>query len=85
MLDPDAWARRLKSDLARAGVQLAGRRHFAHNLRHTYASDLLVRGAELGQVAKLLGDTLAVAEDCYAHLVQSNKLRELADSLSEEI
>jgi integrase len=85
VLDPDAWARRLKLDLARAGVQLAGRRHFAHNLRHTYASDLLVRGAELGQVAKLLGDTLAVAEDCYAHLVQSNKLRKLADSLSEEI
>ncbi len=85
VLDPDAWAGRLKTDLAKAGIDLAGRRHFAHNLRHTYASDLLARGADLVQVAKLLGDTLAVAEECYAHLVQSTRLRELADSLSEDI
>ena len=63
----------------------AGRRPFAHNLRHTYASELPARGADLSQVAKLLGDTLTVAEACYAHLVQSRRLRELADSLSEEI
>ena len=84
MLDPDAWAQRVKGDLERAGVELTGRRHFAHNLRHTYASDLLARGADLSQVAKLLGDTLSVAEQCYAHLVQNKRLRELADSLSED-
>jgi integrase len=85
VLDPDAWAQRLKRDLARAAIELTGRRHFSHNLRHTYASDLLARGADLSLVAKLLGDSLAVAEDCYAHLVQSRKLRQLADSLSEDI
>lgn len=84
VLDPDAWAQRVKGDLERAGVELTGRRHFAHNLRHTYASDLLARGADLSQVAKLLGDTLSVAEQCYAHLVQNKRLRELADSLSED-
>jgi integrase len=85
VLDPDAWAHRLKRDLTRADIDLAGRRHFAHNLRHTYASDLLTRGADLSQVAMLLGDTLAVAETCYAHLVQSRSLRELADRLSEDV
>ena len=85
VLDPDTWARRLKQDLERAGIDLAGRRHFAHNLRHTYASELLARGADLSQVAKLLGDTLSVAQECYAHLVQSKRLRALADSLSEDI
>jgi len=85
VLDPDCWAHRLRSDLTRADIELTGRHQFAHNLRHTYASDLLARGADLSLVAKLLGDTLAVAENCYAHLVQSKKLRELADSLSEDI
>ena len=85
VLDPDAWSHRVKRDLDRAGIDLAGRRHFAHNLRHTYASALLARGADLGIVAKLLGDSLAVAEHCYAHLVQSSRLRELADSLADEI
>ena len=85
VLDPDAWSHRLKRDLDRAGIDLVGRRHFAHNLRHTYASDLLTRGADLSIVAKLLGDTLTVAEECYAHLVQSGRLREFADSLSEDI
>jgi integrase len=85
VLDPDAWAHRLKTDLERAAIDLSGRRHFAHNLRHTYASELLARSADLSLVAKLLGDTLAVAEGCYAHLVQSKRLRELADSLSEDL
>lgn len=85
VLDPDSWAARLRGDLERAGVDLEGRRHFAHNLRHTYASELLARGADLSQVAKLLGDTLAVAEACYAHLIQSPHLQALADSLSEDI
>lgn len=85
VLDPDGWARRLKGDLARAAIDLAGRRNFAHNLRHTYASELLARGADLSQVAKLLGDTLAVAEACYAHLIQSRRLRDLADSLCEDV
>ncbi|MBW1685473.1 MAG: tyrosine-type recombinase/integrase [Deltaproteobacteria bacterium] len=85
VLDPDSWAERLRGDLGRAGVDLEGRRHFAHNLRHTYASELLARGADLSQLAKLLGDTLTVAEECYAHLIQSPHLQALADSLSEDI
>lgn len=85
VFDPNAWSQRVKADLSEAGVDLEGRRHFAHNLRHTYASELLARGAELAQVAKLLGDSLAVAEACYAHLIQSKKLRALTDSLADEI
>ena len=83
VLDPDAWARRVKCDLRDSGIDTDGRRHFAHNLRHTYASELLARGADLSQVAKLLGDTLSVAEECYAHLIQSSRLRELTDSLAD--
>jgi site-specific recombinase XerD len=85
VLDPDAWAARLKSDLVEAEIDLAERRHFAHHLRHTYASDLLARGADIAQVAKLLGDSVAVAEAYYAHLVQSGRLQALADSLMDEI
>ncbi len=85
VLDPDAWAHRLRSDLIKAGIDLAERRHFAHHLRHTYASDLLARGADIAQVAKLLGDTIAVAEAYYAHLVQNGRLQALTDSLMDDI
>ncbi|GEM_PF-6381177 len=85
MLDPDAWAQRIKGDLSAAGVDLTGRCHFAHNLRHTYASELLARGADLVVVAKLLGDTLEVAENCYAHLVRSRALQALTDSLADDV
>ncbi len=82
VFDPDAWAGRLKADLMAAGIDLADRLHFAHHLRHTYASELLARGADIGQVAKLLGDSVAVAETCYAHLVDNPRLRALTDSLA---
>ena len=84
VLDPDAWAHRLKRDLIATNIDVSARRHFAHHLRHTYASELLARGADIAQVAKLLGDTIAVAEDCYAHLVQNRRLQQLTDSLIEE-
>jgi integrase len=84
VLDPDAWAHRLKRDLVAAGIDVSARRHFAHHLRHTYASELLARGADIAQVAKLLGDTIAVAEECYAHLVQNRRLQQLTDSLIED-
>lgn len=39
-----------------------------HSLRHSFASWLLQRGADLLTVAKLLGDTVAVVERVYGHL-----------------
>lgn len=84
VLDPDSWAQRLKKDLIAAGVDVADRLHFAHHLRHTYASELLARGADIGQVARLLGDSVAVAEACYAHLVQNPRLQALTDSLAQQ-
>lgn len=44
-----------------------------HDLRHTYASWLLQRGASLSAVCELLGhSTVAITKDLYGHLEQSH-------------
>lgn len=39
-----------------------------HTLRHTFASHLAMQGVDIYQIAKLLGDTMQVAEETYAKL-----------------
>ena len=46
-----------------------------HTLRHTFASWLVMAGVDLYPVAKLLGDTLQMVEDTYAHLAPDFKRR----------
>lgn len=44
-----------------------------HDLRHTYASLLLQRGARLSNVQELLGhSTIAITKDLYGHLEASH-------------
>lgn len=40
-----------------------------HSLRHTFASWLVQRDVQLKKIAELLGDTVAVVERTYAHLL----------------
>ncbi|HEX6463953.1 MAG TPA: site-specific integrase [Vicinamibacterales bacterium] len=49
-----------------------------HTLRHTFASWLVQRGVDLYTVAQLLGDTLKMVEDTYAHLAPDYKKRAIA-------
>jgi integrase len=46
-----------------------------HSLRHTFASWLVMAGIDLYTVAQLLGDTLQMVEDTYAHLAPDFKRR----------
>ncbi len=39
-----------------------------HTLRHSFASHAVMRGVDLYTVAQLLGDSLKMVEDTYAHL-----------------
>lgn len=41
-----------------------------HKLRHTYATHLVEAGTPIAHVAELLGDTVAVVENTYAHVLQ---------------
>lgn len=43
-----------------------------HTLRHTFASHLLMRGADILTVARLLGDTVETVDRTYAHLARSH-------------
>lgn len=43
-----------------------------HTLRHTFASWLLMNGADMFTVAKLLGNTVKQVEDTYGHLSQDH-------------
>jgi integrase len=61
----------------RAGVPSA----HPHRFRHTFAVDLLSRGASPYDVAKLLGDTVDTIEKHYAEWVK--ELRERARRIME--
>jgi integrase len=49
-----------------------------HTLRHTFASRAVMRGIDLYTVAQLLGDSLKMVEDTYAHLSQDFKRAAIA-------
>lgn len=49
-----------------------------HTLRHTFASWLVMRGVDLYTVAQLLGDTLKMVENTYAHLAPDFKRRAIS-------
>lgn len=40
-----------------------------HDLRHHYASVLLRAGVDVAEVAARLGDTIAVVQQTYAHMI----------------
>lgn len=44
-----------------------------HTLRHTFASHAVMRGVDLYTVAQLLGDSLQMVEQTYAHLSPDHK------------
>jgi integrase/recombinase XerD len=48
-------------------------KRFLHLFRHTFATDLLTKGASLEDVATLLGNSIRVVEKHYAHLVLSRR------------
>lgn len=52
-----------------------------HTLRHTFASWLVMRGVDLYNVAQLLGNSLKMIEQTYAHLSPDYK-RQAIDRLS---
>lgn len=46
-----------------------------HTLRHTFASWLLMKGADLYTTAKLMGDSVKTIEDTYGHLSKDHRLK----------
>lgn len=48
-----------------------------HTLRHTFASWLVMKGADLYTVSQLLGNSIAMVESTYAHLAPDFKQRQV--------
>ena len=55
-------------------AEIAEEKRFLHLFRHTFATDLLTKGASLEDVATLLGNSVKVVEKHYAHLVLSRRI-----------
>jgi site-specific recombinase XerD len=55
----------------------------AHQLRHTFATELLRRGADLESVRILLGHTSLATTQCYLH-VDADHLRDAMDCLPDD-
>ncbi|MCC5954172.1 MAG: site-specific integrase [Acidimicrobiia bacterium] len=53
-----------------------------HRLRHTYATHLISSGVPIAHVAELLGDSVAVVDSTYSHVVRiKSETRQVADGL----
>lgn len=77
---PTQWA---ESDFTDAGLAYGRAGDLTlHSLRHTFASWLVQRGADLLMVAALMGDTLEMVAKVYAHLrpVDLEKTVDLLDN-----
>ena len=55
-------------------IQIAGARRIRlHDLRHSYVSLLVHKGANLAVIADLIGDTIEQVTNTYAHLYESDR------------
>jgi site-specific recombinase XerD len=54
----------------------------SHDLRHHYVSVMLDAGASVVEVAELIGDTVAVVMETYAHLMpgREDRARQMIDA-----
>jgi integrase len=73
------YARRINGKVDRAfhgALRRAGIENFTfHDLRHTFASHLIMRGASLKEVQELLGHKTVTMTLRYTHLAEENKKR----------
>lgn len=56
-------------------AKISDQKRFLHNFRHSFATDLLARGASMEDVAALLGNSIKVCEKHYSHFVKSRRDR----------
>jgi integrase len=80
--DERRFTERFNRFLEKAGM--SGRYHPFHDLRHTFATELLLRGVPIFRVSKWLGhSSIQVTCDVYGHLLPSPDDQEVMDSLEE--
>lgn len=68
-MSPSAVNGRWKGALRRAGLPDGDRRYMMHVCRHTFASSCLSKGISVRAVAEAMGDTEAVVQKTYSHLM----------------
>jgi len=78
LLIPNAKARprtvpHVSTKISEAASAALGRRYTSHYFRHTFASNLLANGASMEEIAELIGDSVKVCNDRYAHRVNREK------------
>jgi len=66
-----AWAGLMAR--AKIGVEFGGQRFRFHDLRHTFASNLVMQGVPIFTVSKLLGHASTVMTERYAHLAPDHE------------
>ena len=55
-----------------------GQPSVAYDLRHTFITEMVVKGVELPKIAKWCGNSVRVIEERYSHLMPEH-LKEMAD------
>lgn len=80
-LTKGGWQRTFQTIVIRAGMTYGNKTPHGvtyHTLRHTFASQAVMRGVDLYTVAQLLGDSLQMVETTYAHLSPDHKRAAIA-------